>query len=48
LNQRDTITVTGCIILTTVMISILMLIVDLLYALVDPRIKAMYSKGDKK
>lgn len=48
LNQRDTITVTGCIILTTVMISILMLIVDLLYALVDPRIKAMYSKGGKK
>lgn len=47
LNQRDTITVTGCIILTTIMISVLMLIVDLLYAMVDPRIKAMYAKGGK-
>jgi len=47
LNQRDTITVTGCIILTTIMISALMLIVDLLYAMVDPRIKAMYAKGGK-
>lgn len=48
LNQRDTTTVTGCIILTTMMISILMLIVDLLYALVDPRIKDQYVKGAKK
>lgn len=48
LNQRDTITVTGCIILTTLMITLLMLIVDLLYALVDPRIKAMYAKGGKR
>ncbi len=48
LNQRDTTTVTGCIIMTTIMISVLMLIIDLLYALVDPRIKAMYKKGGKK
>lgn len=48
LNQRDTTTVTGCIILTTLMITLLMLIVDLLYAMVDPRIKAMYAKGGKR
>ena len=48
LNQRDTTTVTGCIIMTTIMISILMLVVDLLYSFVDPRIKAMYSKGGRK
>lgn len=48
LNQRDTITVTGSILLTTVMVSVLMMIVDILYAFADPRIKAMYEKGGKK
>ena len=47
-NNRDVPTVTGSIILTTACISILLLIVDLLYAFVDPRIKAQYSKGGKK
>lgn len=39
--------VTGCIILKTITISVILLIVDLLYALVDPRIRAQYAKGGK-
>ncbi len=46
-NSRDTTMVTGCIILKSIVISIVLLIVDLLYAYVDPRIKAQYSKGGK-
>ena len=48
LNQRDTIAVTGCIVLTTFFVSVLMLLVDLMYAAVDPRIKSMYIRGGKK
>lgn len=44
LNQRDIPMVTGCIILKTISISVIMLVVDLLYAVADPRIKAQYSK----
>ena len=47
-NQRDTATVTGCIILTAVMISIVQLIVDILYAFVDPRLRAEYSTGGQR
>jgi len=47
LNSRDVPMITGCIILKTVTISIILLIVDLLYALVDPKIKAQYTKGGK-
>lgn len=46
-NSRDIPMVTGCIILKTISISIILLIVDLLYAVVDPRIRAQYSKGAK-
>ena len=46
-NQRDTATVTGCIILTAVMVSIVQLIVDILYAFADPRLRAEYSTGGK-
>lgn len=46
-NQRDVPTVTGCIVLATVLISLVLLAVDLLYALIDPRIKAQYKKGGK-
>jgi len=35
--------VTGSIIMTTILVSIVLLIVDLLYAAVDPRIKAQYA-----
>ena len=46
-NSRDIPMVTGCIILKTITISIILLIVDLLYAVVDPRIRAQYAKGGK-
>ena len=50
LNMRDTPLVTGSIIMTTILLSIILLLVDLLYAAVDPRIKAPYiaKKGRKK
>ena len=50
LNMRDTPLVTGSIIMTTILLSIILLLVDLLYAAVDPRIKAqdITKKGRKK
>ncbi|MDL2248097.1 ABC transporter permease [Tyzzerella sp. OttesenSCG-928-J15] len=50
LTSRDTMQVTGSIIMTTLSISFIMLLVDLLYGVIDPRIKAQYStkKGDEK
>lgn len=47
-NQRDVPMVTGCIVLTTILVSITLLIVDFLYAMIDPRIKAQYARGGKK
>ncbi|MBQ4507148.1 MAG: ABC transporter permease [Firmicutes bacterium] len=47
-NQRDTTLVTGCIILTSVLVSIIQLIVDVLYAFVDPRLRAQYTSAGKK
>lgn len=47
ITSRDTPMVTGCIILTTITISVVLLLVDLLYAVIDPRIKAQYTKGGK-
>lgn len=37
--------VTGFVIMTSILVSLVLLLVDLLYALIDPRIKAQYSKG---
>lgn len=48
INSRDPNAATGYIIMTTLLTSVLLLIVDLLYAYVDPRIKAQYTKGVKK
>ena len=51
LNMRDTPLVTGSIIMTTILLSFVLLLVDLLYAAVDPRIKAQYTtskRGKKK
>lgn len=50
LNTRDTQMVTGCLIMTTMFFSVILLLVDLIYAFVDPRIKAQYAakKGDSK
>ena len=44
----DTPTVLGCIVFVSVMVSIINLLVDLLYAVIDPRIKSQYLKGGKK
>lgn len=43
INQRDTPMVTGCLILTTLLVSVTILVMDVLYAYVDPKIKAMYT-----
>lgn len=42
--KNDYQVVTGFVIMTAVMVSIILLIVDLLYALIDPRIKAQFAK----
>lgn len=47
-KQRDTIMVTGCIIMSVIMISLIQLLVDITYAFVDPRLKAQYASGGKK
>ena len=47
-KQRDTTTVTGCIIMSVIMISIVQLLVDVAYAFVDPRLKSQYASGGKK
>lgn len=44
INNRDIPTVTGTVIMTTIMISLFTLVVDIIYAYVDPRIKAQYTK----
>lgn len=41
---RDEVTVVGCIMLTTMLASVLMLFIDIIYAFVDPRIRARYSR----
>lgn len=45
IKMKDTPTVMAAIILLAIWFSLLMLIVDLIYAFIDPRIKAKYSKG---
>lgn len=47
-NSRDTNVVVGALMLTTIGITLVQLIVDLLYAAVDPRIRARYAKKRKK
>ncbi len=44
IKSQDVDTVTGTIIMTAMITSVILLIVDILYAFVDPRIKAQYSK----
>jgi len=48
INQRDGIQACGIVILTSTMFSIVLLLVDIVYALVDPRVKSAYVKGGKK
>ncbi len=44
IGMRDIPMVTGCVIITTMIVSIVQLFVDILYSFIDPRIKAQYSK----
>lgn len=44
INSRDMTLATGCIILFTIFLTLTLLVVDIIYAYVDPRIKAQYSK----
>jgi len=46
--QRDAIMACGLVILTCILYVIVLLIVDLIYAFVDPRIKAQYQRGAKR
>ncbi|GHV39303.1 peptide ABC transporter permease [Synergistales bacterium] len=48
LNSRDTPQVTGSVILTTLFLSFIVLLVDILYGVVDPRIKAQYTSSKKR
>ncbi len=48
INQRDTNTVTGCIVMTTILICVIQVGVDIIYSFVDPRLRAQYSTGRKK
>lgn len=44
INMRDLPMVTGSVIITTMIVCIVQLVVDIIYAFVDPRIKAQYTK----
>ena len=46
IKSRDIPMVLGCVVFMATMFSIVNLIVDLVYAFVDPRIKSMYKKGN--
>ncbi len=44
IDQRDIPTVTGALVMTTMLVTVVNLLVDIIYAYVDPRIKAQYTK----
>lgn len=48
IGRRDTTMAVGCVVLTATMYTLVLLIVDIIYALVDPRIKAAYTGKKKK
>jgi peptide/nickel transport system permease protein len=47
IRSKDTPTVIASVLLIAVFFAIIMLIVDLLYAFIDPRIKAKYVKANR-
>ncbi|MCL2201305.1 MAG: ABC transporter permease subunit [Oscillospiraceae bacterium] len=47
-SARDVTTTTGVIVMTTVLYVLVFLVVDVIYAFVDPRIKAQYVTGKRK
>ena len=44
IDQRDIPTVTGALVMTTMLVTVANLIIDIVYAYVDPRIKSQYTK----
>jgi peptide/nickel transport system permease protein len=48
IGKRDIPMITGALIMTTMLVSVMLLVVDIIYAFVDPRIKAQYQRGAKK
>lgn len=44
IDQRDIPIVTGALIMTTMLVTVVNLLIDIVYAYVDPRIKAQYTK----
>ncbi len=48
LREKDIPTVMGGVIITAIMIAIGNLVADLLYGVVDPRIRSIYTSGGKK
>jgi peptide/nickel transport system permease protein len=45
---RDVTKTTGVVIMTTILYVLVQLVVDLMYAFVDPRIKSQYTSTKKK
>lgn len=48
ISRRDVTMACGCVTLTCTLYVLLLLLVDIVYALVDPRIRAQYSSGSKR
>lgn len=48
INQRDVNLACGCIVMTTIITSVILVLIDVAYAFVDPRVKAQYVKGARK
>ena len=47
-RNRDVSTTLGCVIMTTILFVIIQILVDIIYAFVDPRIKSQYLKTRRK
>ena len=48
MSQRDVPVILGCTMMTTIVYVLMMLIVDVLYAVIDPRIKAQYFVKERR
>jgi peptide/nickel transport system permease protein len=48
ISGRDYPIICGCVLIISLCVCVMNLVVDLVYAFIDPRIKAQYSKGKKK
>ena len=48
INDMDVNMITGCVTMKAMLTAMVMLAVDLLYALADPRIKAQFARGGKR